>query len=523
MPVRRGAALPCAGVLLLTFSLLGSGRYSTWAADTAPPTSPPTRSSSETATSDTTAGEASAMSLVPDREGDDWQQFLGPLGTGVSREVGLLDQWPAAGPPMVWNRRLGEGYAPPAVQGLRVVVMHRHRDVEIVECLHARTGETLWKYDYPTDFSDPYGYNGGSRCAPVLTEERCYTFGPQGKLLCLDLATGRKIWEHDTHATWNVPQHFFGAGCTPILEGHLLIVLVGGQPNSGVVAFNAETGKVVWEATGRETWEGVPTDLPGKRPYKWTGDEMLVSYSTPVCATIHGERHLLCLLRQGLVSLDPASGELRFRYWFRSRTHESVNAARPVVIDDQIFLSAAYDTGAALLKVRPDSRSFDVVWRLPRGMSTHWSTAVAWDGALYGFSGRHEPEARLQCVDIATGELLWDTNGYPGDLTNLEQDPQTGAIREKDSGRRVPFPFYGRGSMIVADGKFIVLAERGTLSLVRPSKTEFAEISRVGFPQMGYPSWAAPVLSRGRLFLRSESHLVCLDLLQPAPAETPRP
>lgn len=455
--------------------------------------------------------------LVSTRQGTDWPIFLGPQENGQSTETGLLDVWPEDGPPVLWSLRLGEGYAPPSVRGERVVVMHRLRDVEIVECLHAETGESLWKVEYETDFSDPYGYNGGSRCAPVLTETRCYTFGPQGKLLCVELATGKKVWEVDTAEKWNIPPHFFGAGCTPILEGSLLIVLVGGQPNSGVVAFDAETGRVVWESVGQKTWDGVVTDEPGNRPYRWTGEESLVSYSTPVCATIHGVRHLLCLMRQGLVSLDPANGELRFQYWFRSRTHESVNAARPLVLGDEILLSAAYETGAALLKVKPDNSSYDVVWRNKRGMSTHWSTPIAWNGHIFGFSGRHEPEARLQCIEQQTGTLKWESNGYEDDLSLLEQDPRTGKIRHKLTLKPVPFPFFGRGSKILADGKFIVLAERGTLALVKPSTEHFEEISRVQFSQMGYPSWAAPVLSRGRLFLRSESHILALDLAKPAP------
>ncbi|OYW21877.1 MAG: hypothetical protein B7Z55_05325, partial [Planctomycetales bacterium 12-60-4] len=337
---------------------------------------------------------------------------------------------------------------------------------------------------------------------------------------CLDLKTGAKVWENDTNQNWRIPKHFFGAGCTPILEGRLLIVLVGGQPNSGVVAFDSTSGKVIWESVGEKTWNAVETDEPGNKPYRWTGDEMLVSYSTPVCATIHGERHLLCLMRQGLVSLNPQDGSLRFRYWFRSRTHESVNAARPVVVGDQIFLSAAYETGAALLKVKPDNQSFDVVWRDKRGLSTHWSTSIVLNDQIFGFSGRHEPEARLQCVELSTGDLKWESNGFnEADLANLEQDPKTGRIRNKVTLKQVPFPYYGRGSMILADGKFIVLAERGTLALVKPSTELHEEISRVQYPQMGYPSWAAPVLSRGRLYLRSESHIVCLDLQKPASAQ----
>jgi len=462
----------------------------------------------------TVAAATTTDVLKSTRPGEDWPQFLGPRNNGTSSETGLLDTWPEAGPPMLWNQRLGEGYAPPSVQGERVVVMHRLRDEEIVECFHAQTGESLWKFAYETDFSDPYGYNGGSRCAPVLTPDRCYTFGPQGKLLCLNLITGAKVWEIDTTQKWDIPPHFFGAGCTPILDGKQLIVLVGGQPNSGVVSFDATNGDVLWESVGKSTWEGTPTDDPGNKPYVWTGREMLVSYSTPVVATIHGQRHLLCLMRQGLVSLDPDNGHERFHYWFRSRTHESVNAARPLVVDDQILLSAAYDTGAALLKVQPDHTSYAVLWRDKRGLSTHWSTPNFHQGQAYGFSGRHEDEAEFQCIDWQTGELKWHTNGFGGELSDLGINQTTGAIVDRRTGKQVQF--FGRGSSILADGKFIILGERGTLTLARPNAEKYDEISRVKFPQMVYPSWAAPVLSRGRLFLRSESHIVCLDLLRPA-------
>jgi outer membrane protein assembly factor BamB len=461
------------------------------------------------------AETAETSSLTSTRQGEDWPQFLGPRDNGLSGETGLIESFGENGPPLLWHRQLGEGYAPPSVRGERVVVHHRLRDQEFVECLQAQTGETLWKTGYPTDFSDPYGYNGGSRCAPLLSATHCYTYGPQGKLLCTELATGRKVWERDTAADWTVPTHFFGAGCTPILDGDRLIVLVGGQPNSSVVALDAATGTTIWEAVGQATWDGAKTDAG--RPFRWQPDEMLVSYSTPLLATIHGQRHLLCLVRQGLVSLDPATGRERFKYWFRSRTHESVNAARPLVAGDLVLLTAAYDTGAALLRVHADGQGFDEVWRKKDGLAVHWSTPVIHEGHVYGFSGRHEPEARLQCVHLLSGELKWESNGFTGDLSDLEQDPVSFRIRDKRTKKTVPWPFYGRGSAILAEGKFFVLAERGTLSLVTPNTERLVEVCRASIPHIGNPSWAAPVLSRGRLFLRAEEHVVALDVKAPRP------
>ncbi len=451
----------------------------------------------------------------PLRPGEDWPIFLGPQGTGISREKNLLDKWPEDGPPVVWKKKIGTGYSAPSVLGHRLIVIHRPKDEDIVDCVHAVTGKPIWNYKYDTDYSDPYGYNNGPRCTPLLTKNRCYTFGAQGKLLCLDLESGKKVWERDTGTDWKVPDHFFGFGCTPILEDGLLIVLVGGQPNSGVVAFDPETGKTVWEAVGKETWNGVPQDENNNRPYKWTGNEMIVSYSSPIAATIHGQRHLLCLMRQGLVSLDPKTGKLNFKYWFRAKVHESVNAARPVVVGDEIFLSAAYETGAALLKVKSDGKEYDVVWRDRAGLSTHWSTTIATKGHLFGFSGRHEQEAMFQCRDLKTGDVAWETNGFDGDVNDLKQDPKTGKIVNKTTGKPEHWPFYGRGSKIIADGKFIVLGERGTLALVKIDPKKFEEISRTSYPEIHYPAWAAPVLSRGYLYLRSEDHVLCLDLAKP--------
>lgn len=458
---------------------------------------------------------ASDIRLVKDspdgRPGFDWPIFLGPHGTGISDEKGLLDEWPNDGPPAVWEKRIGTGYSSPSIIGNRLVIHHRLRDRDLIECLTADDGKPLWKYDYETDFEDPYGYNNGPRCSPVLTKTRCYTFGSQGRLLCLNLETGERIWEHETTKEWNVQRQFFGAGCTPILEGNLLIVLVGGRPDSGVVAFDADTGKPVWESVGKQTWDGASTDLSGGQKFHWTDDEMLVSYSSPIVATIHGKRHLLCLVRQGLVSLDPKDGSVRFKYWFRSRIHDSVNAARPVVIDDLVFLSAAYETGAALLKIRPDGENFDVEWRKRRGMSTHWSTPIYRDGCLYGFSGRHESEAMLQCVDLKTGDLVWETNGYNGLLKDL-QITSGGEVVDATGN---PATFFGRGSKIAVDGKYIMLGERGILVLAKLSRDGYEPISRAVYKHIHYPAWAAPVLSRGRLYLRSEDHLLCLDIAKP--------
>jgi len=434
------------------------------------------------------------FAFVVAANGSYWPQFLGPHANGISDETGLLDKWPTNGPPLVWEKSIGTGYGAPSVRD-NVVLHHRLEDNEIVEALDAATGKSVWRYSYPSHFIDPYGYNNGPRGTPLLTSNRCYTFGAEGKLLCLELKTGKLIWQRDTGADWNVPPAFFGVGSSPILESGLLIVMVGGQPNSGMVGLDPNTGKTVWESVGQKNWEGqTMLGWPGEPKVQWQTWEKQASYATPVTASIQGKRQLVCLMRQGLVSLNPTNGEVNFSFWFRSRVNESVNAMNPVVVNDLILISGAYyKIGSVLLRVKPDGKGVEEVWR-GTSLEVHWTTPVYHDGFLYAFSGRNEPDAHFRCVEFKTGKVMWGRD---------ESWPPHSTPRPS---------VYGRGSCILADRKLIVLGEGGLLGLFKLDSKQPVEVSRFQVPQLHYPSWAAPVLSRKRLYLRSEDHLVCLDL-----------
>src|SRR5215471_1770795 len=130
----------------------------------------------------------------------DWPQFLGPHANGISDETGLLDKWPTNGPAVVWEKEIGAGYSAPSIREGFLVLHHRIGSEEIVEAFNATNGNSLWKYGYPSRFVDPYGYNNGPRCTPLLTPNYCYTFGAEGKLLCLELKTGKMVWQRDTGA-----------------------------------------------------------------------------------------------------------------------------------------------------------------------------------------------------------------------------------------------------------------------------------------------------------------------------------
>jgi outer membrane protein assembly factor BamB len=279
-------------------------------------------------------------------------------------------------------------------------------------------------------------------------------------LHCLLVGDGKVLWKVDTVATFHVVQNFFGVGSTPVVEGDLLIAQVGGSPKgsgrfpspdqkgngSGVVAFDKFTGAVRYRVT----------------------DE-LASYASP------------------------ASGKVDFHFPWRARTLESVNGSNPVVVGDRVFVSETYGPGGALLKVRPGG--YDVLWtdadKRRKSMQCHWSTPIYHDGYLYGCSGRHDDNAELRCVELATGKVMWSEP----DLT--------------------------RCSLLLVDGHFICLGEDGVVRLLKVNPHKYEEVSRLDLheprngerPLLQEPCWAAPILSHGLLYLRGPGRLVCAELI----------
>ena len=425
---------------------------------------------------------------------EDWSQFLGPRQDATSAETGLFDRLTTNGIPEVWSRDVGTGYSAPVVLGSNLVLFHREKNEEVVEMLDASSGKTRWRQGYPSAYRDPYGYNNGPRCSPILTTNRVYTFGAEGKITCVDAADGRVRWQRDTAKDFTVPEAFFGVGSTPILEGGLLLVMVGGQTDSGVVALDPETGVTRWESVGKKNWEGLPMHgWPGDLKVQWREWEKTASYSSLRTATVHGERMLFACMRQGLVALNPTNGSVHFSRWFRARVDDSVNAMTPVVSGDEVLISSAYfKSGSVLMRLGADNRSYTEAWK-GLGLEMHWSQPVLHGGHLYGFSGRNEPDAVLRCVEWATGTVKWDRS-------------ERWAPHSADQP-----PVFGRGSFLLADGRLIALGEGGLLGLFEPSPAACRELGRWQVPTMKYPCWAGPILSSKRLYLRSENRLICLN------------
>ena len=325
----------------------------------------------------------------------DWPQFLGPQRNGSSPDT--ISPTALRNPPLVFKKDIGAGFSSPVVIGEKLILFHRIANNEIVECLNATTGARVWFFQYPTTYRDDFGFDEGPRGTPAVSDGRVYTFGAEGVLHALDLATGKSLWRVDTHSKFGVRKGFFGAAASPLVEGGAVYVNVGGPNGAGLVAFDARNGGVLWKATDDDA-----------------------GYSSPTVATLDGVRSILCFTRNGLVAADPASGKLRFQFPWRSRTSASVNAAVPVVVGNLVFLSTSYDTGAILLRVSANQVS--KVWSSDEALSNHYSTSVQKDGYLYGFHGRQEMGQSLRCIELNTGKVRWNVDGFRAGTVSLIGD-----------------------------------------------------------------------------------------------------
>jgi outer membrane protein assembly factor BamB len=384
----------------------------------------------------------------------DWPQFLGPTRNGVYADKDISPTFPATGPAVIWKQEIGHGFAGPVVSGGKLVMFHRIDEKEVVECFDAKTGKSIWKMDYPTDYSDDFGFDDGPRATPAIADGKVYTFGAAGALGAWDLATGKQIWMVDTRKTFKSEKGFFGRACSPLVEGNAVIVNIGAD-GAGVVAFDKETGKTLWKAT-----------------------DDAASYSSPVAATIAGKRYLFVFTRSGLAAIDPPTGKVYFDFPFRSRMDASVNAATPLVIDDTLFLSASYGTGAALLKF--DEKSPKKLWAGDNILSNHYATSVVFKGFLYGFNGRQEQGPDLTCVELKTGKPVWS----------------------KDH--------FGAGTILLADGKLVILTEKGELQIAPASPEEFRPTARAQV--LPFSSRAYPAVADGLFYARGDKELVCVNL-----------
>jgi hypothetical protein len=430
------------------------------------------------------------------KAGSDWPRMLGPNYDSHSPEIGILKSWPKKGLKVIWTADAGVGYGNGVASQGRWFQFDRYGDVERLSCLNAETGAFLWKWESPVQYRDPYGYNNGPRCSPIVDGNCVYVFGVTGTLACVAVDDGRLVWRRDTNQEFNVSLNFFGVGASPLVYEDNILVMIGGSPQGKAAGdpSNAKPAGSAMVAFDKKT---------GKEAYR-VGD-YLASYSAPVVQKIEGKDVCLSFVREGLLTFNPVDGSDPVFFPWRSRTLESVNAASPVVWNDHILISECYEIGSVFLKLRDhklEPRYRDGLNRKDQVMRAHWSTPLLDGNTLISSSGRNEPDTDLRCLALqenADGaESVTPRVGW----TSRNRDRMTGLIVDKHA---------------------LMLGESGVLQLIAldPEKRSVVaemQLAQIMDPRDGRelvqtPSWAPPVLSHGLLYVRGADKVVCLELI----------
>ena len=336
---------------------------------------------------------------------------------------------------------------------------------EVCLGIDAPTGKELWatplgvaKYDGGGDSGTPDNKGGdGPRSTPTINAGHVYAIDARLNLACLDAKTGAKVWAKDIIKEHNGQNITWQDAASPVIEGDL-IFMAGGGAGEALLGIDKETGKTVWKA-----------------------EDDKMTHATPVVATIQGVRQVVFFTQKGLVSLEPKTGKLLWRYPFQYSTS---TAASPVIAGDIAYCSAGYNVGSGAARITKNGDTFEAkeIWRTKGNKNAnHWSTPVEKDGYLYGmFSFKEYGSGAVKCIELATAREVWSQ------------------------------PNFGSGQAILAGGKLVALSDSGQIVLIDPSPEGYKEISRM--QAVSGKCWSTPTISEGRLYVRSTREGACYDV-----------
>jgi outer membrane protein assembly factor BamB len=391
---------------------------------------------------------------------EDWPQWLGPRRDGTSTEK--VAPWKEA-PKVLWRAAVGEGHSSPVVAAGRVFLHTRvkDKDEEQVLAFDARTGKPLWNTGYKrSNFKSFFG--NGPRATPAVVDGHVYAFGITGLLTDFDAASGNQEWQVDTLKEFKGQNLFFGMSCSPLVEGKGVLVNVGAK-GASVVAFDRAKGEVLWKSQDDKA-----------------------SYSSPVAFGEGKTRQAVFLTGANVLSLNPEDGRLLWKYPFTDALSES--ATTPVQVGD-LVLASTITAGSVGLRLgsKDDKAAATKEWS-NADLNCYFSTPVAVGKEhVYLVSGTKPPavmvQADLHCIDAKTGKDLWS--------------------KPQKVGR------YHASLIRTADDKLLMLDDGGDLVLLEPNPKEYKETARA---KVCGDTWAHPALSAGRLYVRDNKELICLQL-----------
>lgn len=406
----------------------------------------------------------------------DWPQWRGPARDGVWSETGVIEKFETSQLPVVWRSEIGGGYSGPTVSNGKVYITDRVKDskeIERIHCFDAMSGKKIWSYEYECKYGK-VGYSDGPRTSVAVDGARVYSLGTMGNLFCLDSAKGNVVWSKDLKAEYDVKLPIWGIAASPLVEGDLVIVQVGGKDDACLIGFDKVTGVEKWRALNDEA-----------------------SYSSPIIIEQAGERVLVCLTGGRLVGLDPLSGKLYWEVSFKP-LKVPLGVASPVFHNGYIFVTSFYD-GSMLVKVNPDKLEAEMVWHR-KGESEYKTDALHCMISTPILQGNHiygvDSYGQLRCLDLLTGDRIWE------DLT------------------AVPKARWATIHMVRNADKVWMFNERGELIISTLSVKGFHEISRAKLidpteGQLGMRGgvcWSHPAYANKHVYIRNDNEILCADL-----------
>jgi outer membrane protein assembly factor BamB len=384
----------------------------------------------------------------------DWSQWRGPDRAGLSRESGLLKQWPASGPPLVWSvSNLGAGYGSIAVSGDRIFVQGLKGRDSTVSSLNRADGKPVWsKIIGPTAVDDR---GPGPRGTPTVDGDQLYVLTESGDLACLRSQDGSVLWQRNILKDFGARNIPWLISESPLVDGNNLIVTPGGR-NAGMVALDKMTGKTVW--TSKEL-----SDQAG--------------YSSVIAADVQGVRTLMTLTAEAGVGVRAMDGKLMWRY--EPVANGTANVATPIFFDNKVFYTTNYGAGGALLGLTAQNGEVRAtpIYTTQELQNHHGGVLLA-NGYLFGFNN-----SILTSLEFATGKMMWRHRSV------------------------------GKGSLVYADGHLYILGEDNVVGLAEATPSGYKEKGRFRIADQGWPSWAHPVVSDGRLYIRNQSTLATYDVV----------
>lgn len=411
---------------------------------------------------------------------DDWPQWMGPERDNVWRETGIVEKFPDGGPKVLWRTEIAGGYAGPAVAGGKVFITDyvSQQNVKVdnfdrkeftgeerVHCLDESTGKILWTHKYPVKYT--ISYPAGPRCTPNVEDDRVYTLGAEGDLICFNIADGKVLWSHDLKTKYNTKAALWGYSAHPLIDGNKLLCLAGGE-GSHIVAFDKLTGKEIWKSS--------------------TSPEQ--GYSPPTIIEFGGVRQLILYRPNAVSSVDPETGK---EYW--SVPYEASNGSiimSPVMLGEYLYV-AGYSNRSLLLQLDPGTPAAKEVWRDKQNVicPVNVQPFVVGD-VLYGF----DQKGVMRALQIPDGKRLWESSA---------------PIGKRPAGSETAF-------IVQHEDRFIMFNELGELLLAKLSPEGYTEIDRAKVIAQTNNAfgrevvWSMPAFANKHAYIRNDKEIICVDL-----------